>query len=248
MGWNWIPCWASSRGGGEKKYNIFLVTNKHVLLNKQHIVVRFNAINNLAPKDYPINLVDASGDFVWVGHPDVNVDVATFHIDPNMLKNDGADFQFFALDEHALTCSQMKDVGVSEGDGIFVLGFPMGIVDSQKMNAIARVGAISRIRDVLAGNQTAYIVDANIFPGNSGGPVVNKPEHISIQDTKAIDKSSLIGVVKSYIPYQDVAISQQTGNPRVIFEENSGLAWVETVDSVIQVVDDCYVQKLSHIP
>jgi S1-C subfamily serine protease len=78
--------------------------------------------------------------------------------------------------------------------------------------------------------QASFLIDANIFPGNSGGPVVTRPEISSIEGTKAIDKAALIGIVKSYLTYKDVAVSQQTGKPRVIFEENSGLALVETVD------------------
>lgn len=81
------------------------------------------------------------------------------------------------------------------------------------------------------------MIDANIFPGNSGGAVVYKPELVSISGTRAICKAALIGIVKSYLLYKDVAVSQQTGNARVIFEENSGLALVETVDKIIETVE-----------
>lgn len=147
-----------------------------------------------------------------------------------------------------MTVDDMRNEGVSEGGGVFVLGFPMGIVAPQKKNVIARVGAIARIRDVLDGHQSSFLIDANIFPGNSGGPVVIRPEITSIQDTKAINKAALIGIVKSYVPYRDVAISQQTGNPRVIFEENSGLAMVETTDNVKSAIEDCYLTKIANKP
>ena len=120
----------------------------------------------------------------------------------------------------------------------------MGIVSPQSNHVISRSGSIARIRDLLANRQSSFLIDANIFPGNSGGPVVTRPEISSIQGTTSINRAALVGVVKSYIPYNDVAISQQTGNPRVMFEENSGLALVETVDSVMDVVELCYQQKV----
>ena len=51
-----------------------------------------------------------------------------------------------------------------------------------------------------------------------------------------MNRAALIGIVKSYIPFQDVAISQLTQRPRVVFEENSGLANVETVDKIIDTI------------
>jgi hypothetical protein len=44
-------------------------------------------------------------------------------------------------------------------------------------------------------------------------------------------------VVASYLPYRDVAVSQQTGQPRIIFEENSGLVNVFPVECVDQAID-----------
>jgi hypothetical protein len=75
-----------------------------------------------------------------------------------------------------------------------------------------------------------------VFPGNSGGPVVLKPEIFSIQGTKASPKAFLVGVVASYQPYIDTAVSQQTQHPRITFEENSGLATVIPVDFINEML------------
>lgn len=231
----------------KKVYHTFLVTNKHVLENKKNIILRFNSLEKNPPIDYPINLYQ-SDQWIWVGHPNKEVDVAAFYINPQTLQNDSAQFSYFRMDEHVMSVADMKNNGVSEGDGLFVLGFPMGIVTPQKIYAIARTGAIARIRDVIEGQQSPYLIDASVFPGNSGGPVVIRPEAMSIQGTKSINKAALIGIVKSYVPFKDVAISQQTGNPRVIFEENSGLALVETVDNIEVTINKCYQQKIASKP
>lgn len=230
---------------GVKRYHTFLVTNKHVLDGKTNIVLRFNSLDGTRVLDYPVEL-EKDGQSIWVGHSSGDVDIAVFFVNPQVLEQDGAEFGFFKLDEHVMTVGDMKTEGVSEGDGVFVLGFPMGIVAPQRKNVIARAGAIARIRDVLDGHQSSFLIDANIFPGNSGGPVVIRPEVTSIQDTKSINRAALVGIVKSYVPYKDIAISQQTGNPRVIFEENSGLAIVETTDNVKSVIEDCYQKKVSN--
>ena len=232
---------------GENLYHTFLVTNKHVLKDKKNILMRFNTLQGAPIKDYPVDL-EPNGQPIWVGHPTPDVDIVVFNINPQVLDNDSAVYSFFHLDKHVMYLSDMLADGVSEGDSIFVLGFPLGIVSAQSKHVISRSGSIARIRDVLANQESCFLVDANIFPGNSGGPVVTRPEISSIQGTQAINKAALVGIVKSYVPFQDIAISQQTGNPRVIFEENSGLAIVETTDNIKSTVELCYQQKIQNNP
>ncbi len=234
-------------GTSEKIYNTFLVTNKHVLQNQQSIILRFNSIQGTETRDYPINLFKDRSQ-TWVGHPSENIDVAVQFINPNVLSQDSTRFSYFKLDETCMNTTEMLRSGVSEGDQLYVLGFPMGIVTHTSNYVIARGGVLSRIRDVLSNHQTNYIIDASVFPGNSGGPVVIRPEAISINGTQNIDRAALIGVVKSYIPYKDVAISQQTGKPKVIFEENSGLALVETVDSIEETVELAFNIQFNESP
>jgi hypothetical protein len=232
---------------GEKVYHTFLVTNKHVLKDKKNILIRFNTLQGTPIIDYPIDL-EPNGQPIWVGHPSDEVDIVAFYINPQVLDNDSAVYSFFYLDDHVMYLSGMQANGMSEGDSIFVLGFPLGIVSAQNKHVIARSGSIARIRDVLANQESCFLIDANIFPGNSGGPVVTRPEISSIQGTQAISRASLIGIVKCYVPYKDIAISQQTGNLRVIFEENSGLAIVETTDNIKSTVELCYQQKVQKNP
>jgi hypothetical protein len=87
------------------------------------------------------------------------------------------------------------------------------------------------------------MLDAFVFPGNSGGPVFFEPVFkiasgpgISFQDPD-LDQTALIGVVVEYIPYNDIAISAQTKRPRVIFQENSGLALVVPIDQLFDLVN-----------
>jgi S1-C subfamily serine protease len=113
----------------------------------------------------------------------------------------------------------------------------MGISGTAQRNyVIARQGSIARISDVLDGASTTFLIEAMVFPGNSGGPVVNVISNNCLQGTKAQTRTYLVGIVRAYLPYTDVAVSQQTGQPRMVSQENSGLAEVVPVDYINETI------------
>lgn len=220
----------------EKTYVTYLVTNKHVIQSQKKVILRFNPQNGQAATDFPTALEDAKGKKLWTGHPKPKTDVAVVPINIQAIEAAGMKYGLFKSDTDVLLKQQMIEKQVSEGDFLYVLGFPMGMMPSDRQHVIVRSGIIARIRDLFENRSSSFTVDSMVFPGNSGGPVVYKPELVSIQGTAPLKRAALIGIVKSYIPYRDVAISQQTKRPRVIFEENSGLANVETVDKILEAI------------
>ena len=221
----------------KNEYRVYLVTNRHVFEGSTVAVLRFNPQAGAPAKLYDLNLVDSAGVQLYSLHPDPTVDVAAIDININLLEQHNIQFSFFAGDLHVMTLPKAQQHNICEGDGVFVLGFPFGDPGNQRNYVIVRQGILARIRDAVAGSSPTFLVDASIFPGNSGGPVVTKPEVVSIQGTTAYSKADLIGIVSAYVPYQDVAISTQTKRPRIIFEENSGLAIVVPADRIVEVVD-----------
>jgi S1-C subfamily serine protease len=221
---------------GQKLYDVYLVTNKHVFESQQSIIIRFNPQEDKPATDYLVPLNDPSGTSIWIGHINKDVDIAILSIDASVLKKDSMKYSFFTSDDTSLTTEGLVKNGITEGDFIYILGFPMGLVSQERQHVISRSGTIARIRDLFEKRSTDYIVDALVFPGNSGGPVILKPELVNISGTQSHKNSYLIGVIKSYIPYQDVAISQQTKRPRIIFEDNTGLSIVEPVDYIIETI------------
>ncbi len=222
---------------GQKTYRTFLVTNRHVFqaaVDRQvRIHVRFNTLVGSGTNTYPVD----TGDQFWTVHPDDAADVAVLSINGERLKFDGIEYVFFHGDEHVLTLDQARDGQVSEGDGVFVLGFPLGLAGEERNYVIVRQGILAQVQHWLQGNARTFLIDASIFPGNSGGPVLLKPESTAIQGTKTNDRCGLIGMVSSYLPYRETAISAQTGRQRMIFEENSGLAVVVPHDVILEAVD-----------
>jgi len=216
----------------------YIVTNKHVIQGQSKIYVRFNSFGESFIKDYPINLYDDKGNPMYSSHPNVGSDILTFQIRPETLLNDKSIWGAFDLEDHALTLEQMKETGVEEGSLVYALGFPMNLVENIK-TPICRLGCISRIMDafILKQGTPLFLVDAQTFPGNSGGPIVSRPEHISITGTPVNSNANLIGILSAYLPYRDTLISQQTGEARMIQTENSGLTIVHPVDRIKEVVE-----------
>ena len=222
-------------------YQLFLVTNRHVV--EEHtrhsalpLAVKVNLKTTGAAREYDIDVTPPKPN--WYFHPNPAIDIAVLSTSGSDLEAQGVKFEYFRSENDVLERKRAAEVGLSEGDGAFVLGFPMGIVGEHQDYAIARQASIARIRDFLdSPTVNTFLIDSFVFPGNSGGPVVLRPEIVAIAGKTAIHQAYLIGVVKDYLAYQDIAISQQTNRPRVIFEENSGLSSVVPIEYVRETIE-----------
>jgi hypothetical protein len=220
----------------------FLVTNKHVIDSLQTAYLRANTWQPDAPhpigpaRELELSLRGDAGEQYWFRHPDPEVDIAVTPINVGYLSAEGVGIYFFEDNSEVLTTTEMSAAGISEGDGVYALGFPMGIVGGERNFVIARGGWIARLQDALAGESKTFLVDASVFPGQSGGPVILRPELTALQGTEAFGESRLLGIVAGYVPFHEIAVSVQTQRPRITFEENSGLARVYPVDYINETI------------
>lgn len=225
----------------ENKYIVFLVTNKHIIERQiddeeKEILIKCNSKISGTAKEKVLDLYDNKGDPLFVFHTNPNIDLAILYVDNYNELIEELEIKFF-MDKMLLKIDEMEIKGVSEGDFVYILGFPMGNVGINQTAVIVRSGSIARIHDVFEGYSKEFLLDAFIFPGNSGGHVFIKPEYAKIKGTSSAEASYLIGVVKSYLTYEDVAYSEQTGHMRAVFSENSGLALVHPMDYVFEVIN-----------
>ena len=225
---------------GRTPYRVLLVTNRHVVANGiTH--VRFNHLET-GLTVAPIDAVASGG---WTIHPN-GADIAvTPLLNPSALSQGRklADAEMFIGD---VGTSFGEGVQPVEGDGVFLIGFPLGLVGDARNYPVVRYGVVARIQDWIRRDKDTFLIDAPAFPGNSGGPVVLKPEVAAIKGTKAITHCLLLGVISKQLRSREIAVSQRTGAPRVVFEEDAGLAEVVPAEFVretaIQEVSDLQSQ------
>lgn len=223
----------------QKVYTTYLITNKHVVKNRNEMHLQFNSATGTSLGTVSLR---NGMQLLFSEHPDPEVDIIAKKIDVNGAIKDGVIVSFFELDDQSLNKISMKNSGVTEGVLVYSLGFPVsldnGFVDSISKLPVCRLGCISRIEHLYHNNDAKFfIIDATTFPGNSGSPVINRPEFITIEDTPTNSSANLIGIVSAYIPYREQLMSTQTQKIRMINEENSGLTIVYPVDYIIEVVE-----------
>lgn len=119
---------------------------------------------------------------------------------------------------------------IEPGAPIHIIGFPMGLRSKEYAVPILRRGMIAHTAS------GTLLADGFVFPGNSGGPVVYAPEG-TIRSSTVLGGQWLAGLVSSYVPYVDVAISPQTRHSRITFEENSGLFKVVPASAVLELLE-----------
>lgn len=227
----------------KRKYILYLVTAAHVIAefreselgqSRNMLEVRINS-KDPAREAQTFDIADGA----WFFHPKytpgiADDDVAAVPIDAKKLDELGA--SFIPDDIATANATKLKAIGTSAGDGVFVLGFPMNLAGEERNYVIVREGIIARISELLDATSATFLLDSFVFPGNSGSPVVLRPDLASIQGTQANREAFLIGMVIDYKSYTDVAVSEQTHRPRITFEENSGLAEVIPMDRVDEAI------------
>ena len=123
-----------------------------------------------------------------------------------------------------------QDRPLTEGDEVFIVGFPTGYYEDLKNWPVVRHGVVAQIQPYLRGKAQTFLIDGSVFPGNSGGPVVTKPQSISITGTGRLQGNALIGMVSGH----RLNLSNQ-GN--ATFRENADLGFVIPLDTINATID-----------
>ena len=214
--------------GDERAYHSFIVTNRHVVAPLARPFVRQSYLPTAERPEW-LNVRGDCEKEMWTMHPDDKIDVAVFPLPkPSERASIGPEAFFNDLD--VLYPLDMAKAEFIEGSGIFVLGFPLGLVDQDRNYVIARSGIVARILDWYEGVSRAYLIDSLNYPGNSGGPVISHP-------TDQNERAKFVGMVSAYLPYRDVAVSQQTWEAMTRLTENSGLAIVMPPTAIEETID-----------
>lgn len=221
-----------------------LVTAKHVIVDpktKNFSDDRLFVFSNMTNGKIRATSIDKwkrEHGLKWIFHQEENVDIALIPFGSDRQ----ADDIMVVPTEIFLSPAQLE-----EGFDIFFLSFQPGTDIEKKVSPILRGGTISLMND------KTMLVDAAAFPGNSGSPVFLKPSVFRYDDEGVLRRDNIgggfIGVIGSYIPYLEEAVSAQTGHVRVIFEENTGLSRVWSVPFMNEIIQSRHFKdQVNSIP
>lgn len=216
----------------------FLITNKHVLENQSSIVIRMKEQGSTNLKEIDASLNSSDGHPLYKTHPYVkNIDIAVLPLDGSFITSNNLEFPAFDIDNHAMTSGELINNGVDEGSLVYMLGFPMGLVNKDSKVPICRLGCVARLCSEQINETHNVLLDIQNFPGNSGSPIVSRPELMSIGGTPSLSKSVLMGIVHSYIPYRETLINSQTNEVVEVRSENSGIANMHPVEYIRDIIN-----------
>ena len=220
----------------------FIVTsvNNHlILITAKHVV--FDQKNNSVLPNLAVRLNGSN----WAASLIPNEDFEKITMSSWFVSNDydlACRFIFLPKENKVRSIPQTSIMRASEmnaGAPLLILGFPMGMRSEKHPKPIARKGIVARA------DNNVWIADAFVFPGNSGGPVVYVPAiKVGLPlSSSLVNEEKLVGLVISYEPYIDVAVSLQTKKPRITFEENSGLVYILSSDIILNLLNRDDVKK-----
>jgi hypothetical protein len=186
------------------------------------------------PFRYSIDEMTRSTGLPWLVARDADVAVI-----PLVLPVGGAHLSD-SLDVLAVGTSSIRGWdSVQEGDDVYILGFPLAIGAGIHSRPVVRAGTIA-----LKEREGEFLVDANVHPGNTGGPVFLKLyEKSKRTDGRATGTArAVVGILSAYVPYPRSSVSTQTGRVTLTSEVNSGLVIVYSADTITALLGD-YVTR-----
>ena len=161
---------------------LYLITNRHVVVNENkeyfpsHIKIRIHTDpNNVKEsKCIKINLYNESGIPIWFEHPNLHFDQQGNAI-PDIIAVPLELKGRYIIHPFSNSNFPMKDLLLSPGEELIVIGYPLGFYDVVHNLPIVRKAALSSPYGVPFRGNPFFVIDAELHPGTSGSPVLTKP-------------------------------------------------------------------------
>ncbi len=217
-------------GGAEGRNLFFLVTSARAIrgnLDNTRVICR----RRRGPRTvtYAADGTDGLALGGWLADP--KLDVAVLPVDPERLAADGVRCETFEAWGGVLEPGEMGRRRVGEGDDVLLLGFTPERFRFAPV-AMVRRGIIARIQDCYRGQSPTFLVEATIFAGNTGGPVVIWPERGRHGQPLTHPKIHLIGVVSESLPNPNEPVRLTQDGRSLDVRVHTGLVQVAPVDAL----------------
>lgn len=223
-----------------------LVTNKHVLEGAQ--AARFRTVEagsdgNPSSRAQESMVEDFRQEGKWIGHPKSHVDVAVMPFGPvqaTLESHGNPAFTKSFSPDMLLTNQQARELDAIEE--VLFVGYPNGLYDTASWLPVARRGQTATpIRNNYQ-SMPAFLIDASVFPGSSGSPVVlyDRGMYVDRQGNTNMGRGRfhLIGVVAA-VHTREVRgeIVLTTGRPTAQFRDMIDLGLVFKANAIQECVN-----------
>jgi Trypsin-like peptidase domain len=248
-----------SRVVGNTTY-LFVATARHVLEGFDKATISF-----VPEKDGKPELGKRCGGNlhglrdVVVFHPDKTVDVAIFPLLPVLqhLEKKGERPFFRSLSEEIVP-SREREKELSAIQAVLFMGYPQGLRDEKNLLPVARRGFTATPYVVDFNGLPVFLIDAAVFPGSSGSPVVVFDQGSYYSKSGAIvgrDRILLLGLVSQWYFQTEEGIvqfksipSRTTTVPTYQTTQALGLGAVVKAKAIFETVDECLKRHASPTP
>jgi V8-like Glu-specific endopeptidase len=182
---------------------LFLVTNKHVINNSTNGRFFFTLSNGDEPlvgQRFDVNVRDFESH--WYGHPKNNVDIAVMPLVPILQEIERMGKQiFFRAITHDLIPSDEQISELNTIEELLFIGYPNGIFDSKNLMPVTRRGLTATPLQVDYEGEPIFLMDASVFPGSSGSPVliVNEGGFASRGGFSIGNRIHFLGIIASVV-------------------------------------------------
>lgn len=159
----------------ENSQCVLLISNRHVYGDgKNPIQLVFNRVdpNN---RDQPLFGETIVLDWkklnsIFSIHPDSSVDLACLNV--STIGKSPHSIFFVALDDSGL--ADFSDEDLLPGNEVWFIGYPENRFDTKNNLPILRKGCIASMPKIDFEGRSAFLIDAQVFPGSSGSPVFTR--------------------------------------------------------------------------
>lgn len=155
---------------------LFVVTNKHVVEGARTGRMFFTRAQEGQPRPrigerYDLTISDFSR--AWTGHPDSQIDVAAMPLVPLLQHiNDQGVAVFFKSIPSSMVPTDTVLQELDALEEVVFVGYPNGIYDRRNLLPIMRRGTTATPVYVDYEGAPTFLIDASVFPGSSGSPVL----------------------------------------------------------------------------
>lgn len=202
-----------------------LITAKHVIENLDKINVRFSWFDDKPVDEYfGINMtLKDNGKLKWFSLPDKSIDLAGIPL--NFLQESDVKTNTLKVQPYNQIAT---DNDVFEGASIYTLGYPAAVGIDYWTRALVRHGIISWVSK--KSKDDKILIDCDIFPGNSGGPVFSVPIGLGNSGDVGIGgEVKFMGIVTQRRFSEQQVIDSRIGQPILIDTLGTQLLSLESI-------------------